>query len=135
VTWRRTSPPRATRPATARARMQVKRAQAKARIWPLLSYVCQMALTVLCVPVAPACRCNLIPLSREHGTHKTVKARCWPWLSGKQPFELSCFRPEADFQTLRPEPRTSPNRSIRLATVRARIQAQPHVAVERTWHT
>ena len=23
------------------------------------------------------------PLSNEHGTHKTVKARFWPWLSGR----------------------------------------------------
>ena len=25
------------------------------------------------------------PLSIEHGTHKTVKARFWPWFSGKGP--------------------------------------------------
>ena len=26
-----------------------------------------------------------LPMSSEHGTHKTAKATCWPWLSGKTP--------------------------------------------------
>jgi len=38
------------------------------------------------------------PLLREYGTYKTVKARFWPWLSGKETlkhFTLSRFRLEA----------------------------------------
>jgi len=35
-----------------------------------------------------AARCPdqaFVPLSREHGTHKTVKTRFWPWLPGLSP--------------------------------------------------
>ena len=28
---------------------------------------------------------SLVPLSSEHGTYKTVKARFWPWRSDKRP--------------------------------------------------
>ena len=33
------------------------------------------------------------PLSSEHGTHKTVKARFWPWLSGTSPQNIFEFFP------------------------------------------
>ena len=32
-----------------------------------------------------------LPLSREHGTYETFKARNWPRLSGKSPYNLSSF--------------------------------------------
>ena len=30
-----------------------------------------------------------VPPSSEYGTHKTVKAKFWPWLSAKNPLNLS----------------------------------------------
>ena len=41
---------------------------------------CTLHPTSLCSSVPPA-----LPLSREFGTCKTVKARFWPWSSGKNP--------------------------------------------------
>ena len=38
-------------------------------------------------------------VSSEHGTYKTVKAKFWPWLSGKSPltpFKVFPLRSEAD---------------------------------------
>jgi len=29
------------------------------------------------------------PRSSEYATHKTVKARFWPWISGKGPYNIS----------------------------------------------
>jgi hypothetical protein len=37
------------------------------------------SLTIFAVLAWPA------PLSSEYGTYKTVEARFWPWLSGKNP--------------------------------------------------
>ena len=43
------------------------------------------------------------PLSSEYGAHKTVKARFWPWLSGRMHFKFFPLHSEAD--TLRqPKP-------------------------------
>ena len=30
----------------------------------------------------------VLPMSSEYGTHTTIKARLWPWLAGKRPWNL-----------------------------------------------
>ena len=39
-------------------------------------------------PLERAGRRSHAPLSSQYGTHKTVEARFWPWLSGKSPQTL-----------------------------------------------
>ena len=70
--------------------------KAKARIGPWLSCMCQIRLTAasqttssssLSPPSSrypePSPEHYPEPFSCEHGTHKTVKARFWSWLSGQ----------------------------------------------------
>ena len=52
--------------------------------------------SITCSTVEPSPRKPktwVLPLSSECGTHKTVKTRFWPWLSGQSPYNLfSCSR-------------------------------------------
>ena len=46
-------------------------------------------LSIVWIHSSKGCICR--PLPSEYGTHKTVKARFWPWPSGKSPSDLlSC---------------------------------------------
>jgi len=60
-------------------------------LWDGAEYVMGMGPKMLwdaAEDVAPAVRegaCGVQPLSSDYGTSKTVRARFWPWLSGKSP--------------------------------------------------
>ena len=64
--------------------------------------------------------------AREHRTYKTVKARFWPWMSGKSPSNFSRCAPFARkrppcLSTTTPPPRS--DRKARLGAVVRRIRA------------